>query len=735
MPKEILIERYFPGESRVAMVENGKVITLDVCTKTKKRIRGNIYLATVSRVEPSLQAAFVDYGEERKGFLPFDSIHVNYYDLPKQDLKDLKEQVKKSAEEECAACKKLLDEIHKGFKAYEDQKVAFLKLDLSTDFVEDARQKIEEIETVSLLKKILTPWKKDELVLEEPDIKDPNSVKIFVDSVARFVQGKLKSAKGSKKKIYNNLLERTEEYLKDFTSHEKLLKELEACLKKLRKDLEKLSSVSNFRKKCGDLLRGYISKEMLILEGRSVHSSSKKEVKEILREMLGEQESMEGEMESFDEKNIPLSSYGTRFLQRKYGIQEVIKKGNTLVVQVVKGERGNKGSLLTTYLSLAGRYCIFLVNTTKKHAISRKIKDIKERQKLKKIISSFKLEPGKGIILRTAGKSRSEKEIESDLVYLIKLWNQMLERTNESEPPSLIHEDGNQLVWVIRDMYTPEVAKITVQGDDAFEELKSIAQFASPSILEKITKSDSFHPLFVQKNIEGQVANLENPSVQLKSGGYIVINSTEALTTIDVNSGQYNQAHTVEETAFTSNMEAAAEVTRQLILRDIGGLIAVDLIDMENVENIRSVERAFRDHSSKDSAKIKVLPISQLGILEMSRQRRLSSLEQLFSSQCGRCGGSGRVQLPEHKAMSLVRDLHRRVLRSKKGLKEIKVYADQAVTFHLDKYKTHIKDLEDEAKIGISFESDDEGPSRVMELHEARPAKKEVEDAAGSTPE
>ena len=718
MSKEILVESYFPEETRVAVVERGKIVSLDVSAGLEKHLRGNIYLGIVSRIEPGLQAAFVDYGEERKGFLPFDCIHVNYYDLPKEDLEDLQAHVKKAAEEECKNCGRLLSQIRDNLDSYNKSKSKLLNVNLSIDFVEAARKEIEKLDKKSLLKKLLSPWKKDELVLDEPNTSDEESVREFSSVVVKFAKNKLKSAKGKRKDIYNKLLQNAEGYLKNFLSRVKTMGDLESILNELSSDLNELAHMAHFREKSREILRCYVDRERRILEGESVNSSSKSEVNGIIKDMMWEQESLENETKALDGKDIPLSSYGVRFLRKKYSIQEVIKKGSLIVVQVTKEERGNKGALLTTHLSLAGRYCILMPNTSRKYGISRKIKDTKERQKLKKVVSSFNLRPDMSIILRTAGKFHEEDEIRDDLEYLLKLWNGVFETTTNSQAPSLVYEECNQLARVVRDICSPDISKITVQGEAAFQEIKRVAELMLPSVLGKIEKSDSIHPLFVEKKVEKQVAGLVGPDVQLKSGGHLVINPTEALTAIDVNSGQSNQSYSVEETAFKNNMEAAEEVIRQLILRDIGGLIAVDLIDMESGEHIRAVEKAFREHAAKDSSRVKILPISQLGILEISRQRKQNSLDHIIRRPCPTCG-EGRVLSTEHRASALIREMHQRIIHTKKNLKKIKIHAEQDVAMHiLKQYKDHMDQLKEIRGITVSVET---GDDRVEELEDSSP--------------
>ncbi len=509
MEKKLLIDAAHPEETRVVVAESSQTHDFDFESNEKAQITGNIYLAKVTRVEPSLQAAFLDYGGNRHGFLAFSEIHPDYYQIPLADKEALlAEQV--AAEES----------IRKN-----------------------------EIDTTKE---------------EEP---------------------------------YNDIYEAPS---------------LEGSLNLSAEN--ELHSIDTFA-----------------IDDRNKDSSA-----EILEE------------DPFPAK---------RPFQRKYKIQEVIKVRQILLVQVTKEERGNKGAALTTYLSIAGRYCVLMPNTSRGGGISKKITTLKDRVKLKKIIEDLDLKPNSGLIIRTAGGNRTKTEIRRDYEFLQKGWESIREQTLSSIAPTLIHAEGNLIKRAIRDLYDRDIKEIVVEGEQAYKEAKSYLKLLMPSHAKYVKKYDGKVPIFSFYEVENYLQEIFNPIVQLKSGGYIVIGITEALVAIDVNSGRATKERSIEETALKTNMEAASEIARQLKLRDLAGLIVIDFIDMEERKNNIAVEKKIKECINLDRARIQIGRISSFGLLEMSRQRLRPGMLESTTMPCSFCHGTGSTRSDESLALQILRDL------------------------------------------------------------------------------
>ncbi len=509
MEKKLLIDAAHPEETRVVVAESSQTHDFDFESNEKAQITGNIYLAKVTRVEPSLQAAFLDYGGNRHGFLAFSEIHPDYYQIPLAD------------------------------------KEALLAEQLAAE--ESIRQ--NEMDTIKE---------------EEPS----NGV------------DEAPSLEGS----FN-----------------------------LSTDIELHPN------------------DPSIVNDRNKDNSA-----EILEE------------DPFPAK---------RPFQRKYKIQEVIKVRQILLVQVTKEERGNKGAALTTYLSIAGRYCVLMPNTSRGGGISKKITVLKDRIKLKKIIEDLNIKPNSGLIIRTAGGNRTKTEIRRDYDFLLKGWESIREQTLSSIAPTLIHAEGNLIKRAIRDLYDRDIKEIVVEGEEAYKEAKSYLKLLMPSHAKYVKKYDGKVPIFSFYEVENYLQEIFNPIVQLKSGGYIVIGITEALVAIDVNSGRATKERSIEETALKTNMEAASEIARQLKLRDLAGLIVIDFIDMEERKNNIAVEKKIKDCISLDRARIQIGRISSFGLLEMSRQRLRPGMLESTTMPCSFCHGTGSTRSDESLALQILRDL------------------------------------------------------------------------------
>ena len=527
MTKKMLIDAHQPEETRVVLLNGNKIEEFDYENNNLKQLKGNVYLARVTRVEPSLQAAFVEYGGNRQGFLAFSEIHPDYYRIPIEDRDSLEQDSEKAGED-----------------------------DISDDVVEDPSEKSDN-----------TP------------------------------------------------------------------------------------------------------------------------------ETLG----------GDDEEQRSRSS--STELLRRYKIQEVIVRKQILLVQVVKEERGNKGAALTTYLSLAGRYCVLMPNSNRGGGVSRKITNISDRKRLKAVVNDLEVPEGMAVIVRTAGSKRTKIEIKRDYAYLSKLWNDIRATTLQSEAPALIHEEGSLVKRAIRDIYTNDVESVSVEGEEAYKIAKNQMKMLIPSHAKRVVKHDEPTHLFQANNIEPQLDTIHQGEVTLKSGGYLVINQTEALVAIDVNSGKATRERNIEETALKTNLEAAEEVGRQLKLRDLSGLIVIDFIDMEENRNQHAVERKLKDALRHDRARIQIGAISHFGLLEMSRQRLRASLVESVSQTCSHCGGTGRMRSINSSALHILRIIEEEAARHQS--KEMTIFIHPEVALYvLNQKRASLAALEAQLGLSVFLEAD-----------------------------
>lgn len=558
MAKKMLIDATHPEQTRVAVVDGHRLEEYDFETVSRKQLKGNIYLAKVIRIEPSLQAAFVEYGGNRHGFLAFTEIHHDYYRIPVADRQALEEAM---AQERAMAEQADIGEgaEPQGFISNFDENTPFLD---------------EEIHEDHITQSALPPA----IGLE------PSPSGLMMDP---FVP-------------------------------EQEFPETEEAAATLAPEAE-----------------------LPVEAGAGEESGAEAaEAGEANVDMVGG-----------DEVETRHEQRRRRFI-RRYKIQEVIKRGQIMLVQVVKEERGNKGAALTTYLSLAGRYCVLMPNTDKGGGISRKITSMQDRRRMKDLLDQLDIPDGMACILRTAGMERSKVEVKRDLEYLLRLWDSIREYTLKSIAPSLIYEEANLIKRAMRDLYTPDIDTILVEGDEGYQRARDFMRMLMPGHARRVHHyRDSVIPLFFRYQVENQINTLHTPVVQLRSGGYIVINQTEALVAIDVNSGRSTRERNIEETAHRTNLEAAEEVARQLRLRDLAGLIVIDFIDMEDGRNNASVERRLKEAMRHDRARLQIGRISHFGLLELSRQRLRPSLLDLNFEKCPHCQGTGHIRLVESTAL------------------------------------------------------------------------------------
>ncbi|MDA0656109.1 MAG: Rne/Rng family ribonuclease [Proteobacteria bacterium] len=520
MTRKMLIDASQPEETRVVVMQGGRIEDFNYDFEAKKQLKGNVYLAKITRVEPSLQAAFVDYGGNRHGFLAFNEIHPDYYKIPIAD-----------------------------------------------------REKLIEEETVA------------EESGEEPE------------------------------------------------------------------------------------------------EGESVET--------VGGDDLEDEEKRRGK------------------LRRRYKIQEVIKRGQIILIQVVKEERGNKGAALTTYLSLPGRYCVLMPNTARGGGVSRKITNQKDRKRLKSVLDEFGIPGGMTVIVRTAGSERTKLEIKRDYSYLIRLWDTIRNDTLNLIAPALIYEEANLIKRAIRDLYSKDIDEVYVEGDEGYRIAKDMMKTLMPSHAKKVQPyKDGGTPLFHHFQVEGQLDSINSPVVQLRSGGSIVLHQTEALVAIDVNSGRATRERHIEETALRTNLEAAEEVSRQLRLRDLAGLIVIDFIDMEENRNNHSVERRLKDSLRADRARIQVGRISHFGLLEMSRQRLRPSLMEISSEICSHCGGTGLIRSTEWAALYTLRAVEEEAIKGNSAAITVTVHRETAL-YILNNKRDALASIETRYGLSVTINSSD----------------------------
>ncbi|HEY0164047.1 MAG TPA: ribonuclease E/G, partial [Sphingomicrobium sp.] len=591
MSMRMLIDARHPEETRVAVVKGNRIEEFDFESAEHKQLKGNIYLAKVTRVEPSLQAAFIDYGGNRHGFLAFSEIHPDYYQIPKSDRDALlREEAEHAAEEE-------------------------------------------------------------RLRSAEYDAEDRRSGK-------------------------------------------------------------RSTSSDDEPEAAGDEEHATDADEESIEAGTG---SSRSPVDESAADELRQRR---------------------QNLRRRYKIQDVIQRRQVLLVQVVKEERANKGAALTTYLSLAGRYCVLMPNTSHGGGISRKISDGADRKRLKSIMADLNLPSVMGLIVRTAGLSRTKVEIKRDFDYLARLWDEIRERTLGSSAPALIYRDSDLIKRAIRDLYHREIDEVLVEGEEGYKAARGFMKLLMPSHVRRVKEHVESTPLFQRYGVEDQLSAMYHPMVQLPSGGYLVINPTEALVSIDINSGRSTREHNIEQTAFATNLEAANEIARQLRLRDMAGLVVIDFIDMEQSGHVRKVEKAMKDALRNDRARIQVGRISSFGLLEMSRQRLRTGVLEASTRPCAHCEGTGLMRTAASAGLSALRMIEDEAARGR-GDRMILRAGREAAIYLLNKKRHQLGEIEQRYGVAVEVVIDEglEGARMSVESSGPRPvAPERIAPTAAAAP-
>ncbi|WP_227269595.1 Rne/Rng family ribonuclease [Roseobacter weihaiensis] len=624
MAKKMLIDATHAEETRVVVVDGNKVEEFDFESENKRQLAGNIYLAKVTRVEPSLQAAFVDYGGNRHGFLAFSEIHPDYYQIPVADRQALMEEerayaeAQKAKEDEDEKPKRRRSRSRPKAKAEEtasDDAVA--TRDVESDQIEGMQTiDLEDEEGSSPMERVA------ETPVEEPEDDEPPTQAEASDGEAA--------------------------------------------------------------------------------EATDAETDEDDEAAPRKPDASAKDDSIESVADDDDQEDIRPAR---KPRPRRYKIQEVIKVRQILLVQVVKEERGNKGAALTTYLSLAGRYCVLMPNTARGGGISRKITNAADRKKLKEIANEIEVPQGAGLIVRTAGAKRTKAEIKRDYEYLQRLWEQIRELTLKSIAPAKIYEEGDLIKRSIRDLYNRDIDEVFVEGDRGYRIAKDFMKMIMPSHAKNVKLYSEGLPLFARHQVESYLAGMFNPTVQLPSGGYIVIGVTEALVAVDVNSGRATKEGSIEQTALKTNLEAADEVARQLRLRDLAGLIVIDFIDMDERKNNAAVEKRMKDKLKTDRARIQVGRISGFGLMEMSRQRLRPGMIEATTQPCQACHGTGLIRSDDNLALSILRQIEEEGTR--KRSREVLIKAPVGIAnFLMNQKREHIAHIEARYGLSVRIEGD-----------------------------
>ncbi len=662
----MLIDATHAEETRVVVVDGNKVEEFDFESENKRQLAGNIYLAKVTRVEPSLQAAFVDYGGNRHGFLAFSEIHPDYYQIPVADREALMEEERAYAE---------------AMKARDEAEESKPKKRRSR-----SRSKAAEVKTddpVETLDVSAEPTGMETIDLVEEDAADQD----------------VPEGTSPMETVAETPVEEPSEDASDEPADEKAEVEADAAPAEPVETDEPDADAAD---------------------------DADAEADEAKPDAAAKDDTIESVADDDDSEDIRPPR---KPRPRRYKIQEVIKVRQVLLVQVVKEERGNKGAALTTYLSLAGRYCVLMPNTARGGGISRKITNAADRKKLKEIASEIDVPMGAGLIIRTAGAKRTKSEIKRDYEYLQRLWEQIRELTLKSIAPAKIYEEGDLIKRSIRDLYNRDIDEVLVEGEGGYRIAKDFMKMIMPSHAKNVKRYEDQLPLFARYQVESYLAGMFNPTVQLKSGGYIVIGVTEALVAIDVNSGRATKEGSIEETALKTNLEAAEEVARQLRLRDLAGLIVIDFIDMDERKNNLAVEKRLKDKLKTDRARIQVGRISGFGLLEMSRQRLRPGMLEATTQPCPSCHGTGLIRSDDNMALSILRQIEEEGTRRRS--REVLARCPVSIAnFLMNQKREHIAQIEARYGLSVRIEGDTHLVSPDFSMEKFKTASRIVPEAS-----
>ncbi|MCK1654186.1 Rne/Rng family ribonuclease [Bradyrhizobium sp. 149] len=710
MPNKMLIDATHPEETRVVVVRGNRVEEFDFETAQRKQLRGNIYLAKVTRVEPSLQAAFVEYGGNRHGFLAFSEIHPDYYQIPvadRQALIEAEEQAHREAEEESenrSQGRRRSRHRNSRRRSHGER--------VRSDIVEGADPATQQIQGAALPEgashegEHLHAGAEHHGEHEGHDHHDHDHEGHDHDD-HHHAHGEGQHAHDHDDQGHHGEHDHHDHDHADETPAPVAAIGAEPAVA-IEAFAEPQAVASDAH--ADDLAEAVTSAvepaDAVYAAGESAETPHHESEDHDTDEDEDDEEAEEDVVESVggDDalEEVPERTFRPR---RQYKIQEVIKRRQVMLVQVVKEERGNKGAALTTYLSLAGRYAVLMPNTARGGGISRKITSAQDRSRLKEVVQDLDVPEGMGIILRTAGAARTKPEIKRDFEYLIRMWETVRDMTLKSQAPTLVYEEGSLIKRSLRDLYNKEIDEIQVAGEAGYREARDFMKMLMPANVSAVKQYRDGQPLFSRMGVESQLDAMFSPTVQLRSGGYIVINQTEALVSIDVNSGRSTREHHIEDTALKTNLEASEEVARQLRLRDLAGLIVIDFIDMDEKRNNRAVERKMSDCLRQDRARIQVGRISHFGLLEMSRQRIRASVLESSTDPCTHCGGTGHVRSVSSVALQLLRGLEETLMKGATHNLVVRTRTDVAL-YVLNQKRGHLRDLENGFKVTLSVIAD-----------------------------
>ncbi|SNY93785.1 ribonuclease E [Cohaesibacter sp. ES.047] len=683
MPNQMLVDATHPEETRVVVVRGNRVEEFDFESANRKQLRGNIYLAKVTRVEPSLQAAFVDYGGNRHGFLAFSEIHPDYYQIPVADRQALLEEEKghhsDDEEDESEAAEPKRKRSSRSRRNSKQSKKN--NGDAKQPEAADKTDNQSDSDTSAA----------DTQSADTPDSEpanNPENNDVAASAASESSDVPAADAPSGSDDDDSNPPAQAHAVAKDDSV------EVDPD------DIEEAEELDDDEK---------VPFEALDDSDDDDDSDENGDV-----EHVGAEDAME---------EVP--ERRTRRRARQYKIQEVIKRRQILLVQVVKEERGNKGAALTTYLSLAGRYSVLMPNTARGGGISRKITNVTDRKRLKTIASELEVADGMGVILRTAGASRTKTEIKRDFEYLLRLWENVRDLTLQSAAPTLVYEEGSLIKRSIRDLYNKDIDQVLVAGEEGYKEAKGFMRMLMPSHARNVQPYRDPQPIFTRMGIENQLDAMFSPQVTLKSGGYIVIDQTEALVSIDVNSGRSTREHNIEDTALSTNLEASEEISRQLRLRDLAGLVVIDFIDMEEKRNNRSVEKRLKDCLKSDRARIQVGRISHFGLMEMSRQRIRTGVLESSMDPCPHCHGTGYVRASASVALLILRSIEDHLLKGVTHHVVVKTRGNVAL-YILNQKRQNLFELEGRFGVNIFIEVDDHLEGKHLEIERGDPLEEPV---------
>ncbi|MEO1152030.1 MAG: Rne/Rng family ribonuclease [Pseudomonadota bacterium] len=680
MTKKMLIDAAQNEEIRVALIEGKKVEDFDFESSSRKPLRGNIYLARVTRVEPSLQAAFVEYGGNRHGFLAFSEIHPDYYQIPVSDR-----QLLQQAEQEIAD---IADELERYQRGDEDE---------SDDTASSASGESgeEDDETVR--------FHGTDGEVEEPESNDDGDV----NAPAETQEAEDATPEVDDAPTLGSLEDAGDE--EEIVAPETVAPETVATATGEASDDDDIDGAGTD----ADRADAHEDDGDSVAVALAADGNPEITIGDEDFENDGENNAQRQKIADLNEQYKEARRKHAR-LVRNYKIQEVIKARQILLVQVVKEERGTKGAALTSYLSLAGRYCVLMPNTARGGGISRKIPSATDRKRLRRIVNSLDVTRGMGLIIRTAGAKRTKTEIKRDYDYLTRLWENIRELTLKSVAPCLIYEEASLIKRAIRDLYDKDITRVLVEGEEGYREAKDFMKMLMPSHAKYVQPYKENTPLFLHFDVEQQLDAMYQPAVRLKSGGYLVIHQTEALIAVDVNSGKATRERNIEATALKTNLEAASEVARQCKLRDLAGLIVIDFIDMEESRNNRAVEKRLKEALKNDRARIQTGRISGFGLLEMSRQRRRSGIVDGTTSACPTCSGSGAVRSHEMAALRIIRGIEAEAISNRAAVIAAKTSMEVAL-YILNHKRASLNRIEEHYALSIEITSD---PSKAGDLYD-----------------